>query len=95
MLVGALPDAVFATREIHLTAGQTLLLYTDGLTEARVDDELFGEQRLLAFLADHAGEGARKVVAGVRRLIEGFTSPPTDDVALLALSAGGASRGPG
>nr|WP_114453563.1 GAF domain-containing SpoIIE family protein phosphatase [Halopolyspora algeriensis] len=85
MLVGALPDASFATSHLRLEAGQTLLLYTDGLTEARPGGEFFGEQRLETFLADNIDAGAETLIGELTTLIGGFDPAPEDDIALLAL----------
>ncbi|WP_236789093.1 PP2C family protein-serine/threonine phosphatase [Amycolatopsis sp. GM8] len=86
MLVGALHDATFVTRKLRLEPGQTLLLHTDGLTEARPGGTPFGEDGLLAFLTERKPLGARETVAALIELIDGFVPAPTDDVALLALS---------
>ncbi|GAB3298016.1 PP2C family protein-serine/threonine phosphatase [Parasphingorhabdus pacifica] len=86
MLVGALSDAEFATFHLNLQAGQTLLLYTDGITEARPAGEFFDEQRLKKFLADHPHASAGEQINELTALLERFDPAPTDDVALLALS---------
>ncbi|TNC24666.1 GAF domain-containing protein [Amycolatopsis alkalitolerans] len=86
MLVGALRDATFVTRTLHLAEGQTLLLHTDGLIEARPDGAPFGEEGLHAFLGEANPRGARETVDALTDLIAGFDPAPTDDVALLALS---------
>ncbi|MBA8827556.1 sigma-B regulation protein RsbU (phosphoserine phosphatase) [Saccharopolyspora lacisalsi] len=86
MLVGALPDASFATADLHLKDGEALLLYTDGITEARPGSEFFGEEGLTEFLAHRAGTAASGVIDDLTELIDGFDPPPIDDVALLALS---------
>jgi len=49
-IIGAFPDATFDARSVTLTADQVLVLYTDGIIEARADGELFGEERLVAAL---------------------------------------------
>ncbi|WP_236572224.1 PP2C family protein-serine/threonine phosphatase [Nocardiopsis sp. FR4] len=57
MLVGVLPSAHFATVETTLAPGDTLLLYTDGLTEARTGsgaETMYGEEGLLSFASEHA-----------------------------------------
>ena len=87
MLVGALPDAEFTTRRLRLEPGQTLLLYSDGLTEARPGGEFFGEHGLISFLGDYVGVSATEVVDGLRHRIGTFDPPPGDDIALLALGA--------
>lgn len=85
MLVGAFPDATFATTRLRLTSGQTLLIYTDGLIEARPGGEPFGEHGLLTFLRPYAGRDADEVISALTGLITSFTPRPKDDTALLAL----------
>jgi sigma-B regulation protein RsbU (phosphoserine phosphatase) len=86
MLVGALPDARFTTCHLHLEPGETLLFYTDGLTEARPEGAFFGEDGLTAFLASRALTTAEQLIGELTGLIAGFDPPPTDDVALLAMT---------
>lgn len=84
-LVGALPDAAFSVRRLHLRPGQTLLLHTDGLTEARPGGTFFGEDGLIDFLNGRTERNAYELIAGLADLIQQFDPPPADDVALLAL----------
>lgn len=86
MLVGALEDASFTTRRIHLRPGETLLLYTDGLIEARPGGQFFGEEGLAAFLRGRRPSDAQELIDDLKSLIAGFDPGPTDDVALLALT---------
>jgi len=86
--VGLLPRMLVEATSYRLAPGDTLLLYTDGVTERRRGREQFGPERLLALAARTAGRSAREVVAAVRDAVERFSpSPPTDDVALLAVRA--------
>ncbi|MEU3962446.1 SpoIIE family protein phosphatase [Streptomyces buecherae] len=88
LLVGVLPDAYFATAETVLTPGDTLLLYTDGLTEARTGTDrtsLYGDEALLAFAADHAGKATVDVIGALTDLLASFGDGLDDDTALLAL----------
>ncbi|ODR00618.1 protein phosphatase [Mycobacterium intermedium] len=85
MLVGALDDATFAARGLHLRAGQTLLCYTDGLIEARRGPMPFDEESLAAFAADHAPRGARGLVDDIATLVPKLE--PRDDIAVLAFEA--------
>ncbi|AKK27345.1 PP2C family protein-serine/threonine phosphatase [Mycobacterium sp. EPa45] len=92
MLIGAVADATFEACETLLTAGQTLLLYTDGIVEARPDGHTtFGEPALRLFLAERAGMPATQLVAELAEL--GAALRPDDDVAFLALTVVGASEG--
>ncbi|GAA2426703.1 PP2C family protein-serine/threonine phosphatase [Streptomyces macrosporus] len=86
-LVGPLPDARFVATDVRLGPGDTLMLYTDGLTEARTDDSggRYGEEALLAFADELAPAGASEAVAAISKLLEGFGEGLEDDTAILAL----------
>jgi len=45
-IIGAFTDVVYFDDEINLETGDTLILFTDGLIEARCDSNLLGEERL-------------------------------------------------
>ncbi|MFD9339712.1 PP2C family protein-serine/threonine phosphatase [Streptomyces sp. NPDC060028] len=88
LLVGILPDAHFTTATTTLAPGDTLLLYTDGLTEARTGEgrtALYGEEALRAFGADQAGRSPNAVIEALTGLLDGFGDGLDDDTALLAL----------
>jgi phosphoserine phosphatase RsbU/P len=56
LLLGAAQDAIYADKTLSLEAGDRLVLYTDGLVEARNEQgELFGEERFNAALRATAG----------------------------------------
>ncbi|WP_292989221.1 SpoIIE family protein phosphatase [Mycobacterium sp.] len=86
--VGIPMEPRFVATRIRLGAGDTLVLYTDGLTEARVGS---GTERydfhgaLLEFAAEHAPATASAIVAEIQSLLDGFGSGLEDDVAVLAL----------
>ncbi|MFF2404933.1 PP2C family protein-serine/threonine phosphatase [Streptomyces goshikiensis] len=88
MLIGALAEAHFASHTFHLAPGEGLLLYTDGLTEARTaDGHMIGEEGLTDFLAARtASVGATAVIEDTVALIDATPHGAGDDVALLALS---------
>ncbi|MHC3473579.1 PP2C family protein-serine/threonine phosphatase [Streptomyces sp. 7R007] len=88
LLVGVVPAAGFTTACTDLGPGDTLLLYTDGLTEARTSEartSLYGDEALLAFAARHAGEPPRTVIKALTDLLHSFGDGLDDDTALLAL----------
>ncbi|WP_329528431.1 PP2C family protein-serine/threonine phosphatase [Streptomyces sp. NBC_01462] len=88
LLVGILPDPPFATATTILAPGDTLLLYTDGLTEARTGEDrttLYGDEALRAFGARHSGESPHAVVQALTALLDDFGDGLDDDTALLAL----------
>ncbi|MGW5852512.1 PP2C family protein-serine/threonine phosphatase [Streptomyces sp. NPDC055254] len=88
MLIGALADAHFASLTLHLAPGEGLLLYTDGLTEARtLGGDMIGEEGLTRFLAARTGPvSAAEVIEDTVDLIDAMPHGAGDDVALLALS---------
>ncbi|MFF3485759.1 PP2C family protein-serine/threonine phosphatase [Streptomyces sp. NPDC002701] len=88
LLVGALPAVPFSTAETTLAPGDTLLLYTDGLTEARTGptrESLFGEDALHAFANENAPATSHETIARLTGLLESFGDGLDDDTALLAL----------
>jgi serine phosphatase RsbU (regulator of sigma subunit) len=89
--VGLLPGMAFGYARATLAAGETLLLFTDGVTDARdPGGALFDEARLLPLLAPPEGAGA--LVRRVRDAVHAHAAgePPFDDVTVLAISRAGA-----
>ncbi|MFC8132455.1 SpoIIE family protein phosphatase [Streptomyces sp. NPDC057302] len=87
MLIGILPHPEFRTTRTQLLPGDTLLLYTDGLTEARIgpERELYGDDALRAFAAGQPPVGPQALITALTALIAGFGDGLDDDTALLAL----------
>lgn len=87
MLVGAVPGARFVPVRTTLRPGDTLLLYTDGLTEARTgpDRDLYGYEALESFAAGRAPSGPGPLVDALTDLLRGFGDGLDDDTALLAI----------
>ncbi len=83
-LVGAF-SATWTTESVTIPEGATLLIYTDGATDAAGPDRSrFGEDRLREVVRDrpHAAD----LVPGVAAAVEAFTEGPrSDDLTLLAL----------
>ncbi len=84
-LIGILPDARVVTATVRLSAGDTFVLYSDGLIEARVGDTRYSEQELLEFAATLASTAAADVVGALVDLLAGFGEGVEDDTAVLAL----------
>jgi serine phosphatase RsbU (regulator of sigma subunit) len=77
-----------ATFAADLAPGRGLLLYTDGIVEARRDASFYGEERLANAVASMAGADPAALVEGVRADVERFAGPDfRDDVCMLALRA--------
>ncbi len=85
-------EATFETCTVALAPGDTLLLYTDGVTEAMTAArEQFEEERLRDVLEAHVRTRPGALVAAVAEAVEAFTGgiPAHDDVTLLALRYNG------
>ncbi|WP_328315762.1 PP2C family protein-serine/threonine phosphatase [Streptomyces sp. NBC_00388] len=87
-LIGVLPDADIATTTIRLGPGDTLLLHTDGLTEAHSASAggRYGDDALLEFAQTLSPTTAHDAVAAIRDLLDTFGPGVDDDTAVLALN---------
>jgi len=85
-LMGAFPQAQFEPAQASLDVGDVLLLYTDGVTEARGPSGFYGEERLVSLLARSAevkvGHLAGHIMSEVADYAWGALP---DDVAIIAL----------
>ncbi|HEY4374876.1 MAG TPA: SpoIIE family protein phosphatase [Burkholderiales bacterium] len=87
LVAGIMPDVRYPATHRILTAGEGVLLYTDGVTEAgNPADEFYGEERLLALIAGHR-RNARELVEAVRADVTAFAAgaAQADDITMLAL----------
>lgn len=84
--VGLLPDPVFVGASTVLHPGDGLLLYTDGLTEARRPDRTMIDETLPALAAGLVGLDARGVVDALAELLTSLGRGLADDTAILALT---------
>ena len=84
-VVGAFEEAVFSTADVLLCPGDAVVLYTDGVTEARHGGAFFGADRLLSRLEAH-GPSPASITGGVLADVLRFQhDDPRDDIAVLAL----------
>ncbi|MFF3431919.1 SpoIIE family protein phosphatase [Streptomyces sp. NPDC002602] len=90
LLLGITRTPDLGARHIRLRPTQSLLLYTDGITEARnEDDEQFGEERLANALATPGLDTAPEVMDALIRAVRAFGGAGgiDDDQAALVLTA--------
>lgn len=88
--VGIISDAEFAVEQCDLRPGETLVAYTDGVTDARDGEaRTFGPERLIGALDGSAGAAA--VVDGLRDALTAFMGAESqfDDITVLALRRAG------
>jgi PAS domain S-box-containing protein len=84
-LLGLVPDPMLQERTVELAPGDALVLYTDGLTEARAPAEVWGPVELAAVLGAAAGADAAGIVSHLVGAALGTAPAPRDDLAILAL----------
>lgn len=87
LLLGILPDAAVGEVSLVLEPGDALVCYTDGVIEAHGrDGEQFGEERLVAVLADAHRRSAAGIARRVEREVMDFRLPDFgDDLAVVAV----------
>ena len=86
-VIGAFPEKTYREGTAVLESGDILLLYSDGVTEARRNGELFREDRLARLVCGSAGLSARQLPGEVFEALIRFTGGTLlDDVALLAIA---------
>ena len=87
-VLGIFPNQKFELGCVDLQSGDILVLFTDGVTEARsVDDEEFGDQRLAGVLTETRGAGAREIQRQILLAASEFSRGLWhDDATLLVLS---------
>ena len=87
-LVGAFPDAVYEQAERQLEAGDTIVLFSDGIVEAmNVEGEEFGEARIRDTIAPHAREPVETILDRLLSALERFTRgiPQADDLTAVVV----------
>lgn len=88
MPLGLMEDVDFGARELQLQPGETLLVYTDGVTEAmNATGDLFGDNELLQKVEGCAPLSAEMLAAHVIEAVAGFVleAERSDDITLLVI----------
>ena len=85
MALGWFDDAALTPGRDVLEPGDLLFLYSDGLSEARQQDELFGTERVAAALTDATGLAPEAVVKQIHDTVERWQDGQHDDIAMLAV----------
>jgi sigma-B regulation protein RsbU (phosphoserine phosphatase) len=84
---GLMPDNPIERETLPLSCGDTFVLFSDGVSEAMNDgDDFYGEERLLAALAEVSGATPAEIVARVMADVRTFTAgaKQSDDITILA-----------
>ena len=85
-VLAGMENVRYRTGELTLCAGDRLFLYTDGVSEAtNTKNELYGEDRLLAFMNTNATISAATLLTELKNNIDEFVgeAPQFDDITML------------
>jgi sigma-B regulation protein RsbU (phosphoserine phosphatase) len=93
MVLGFLQDQSYEQQTTTLNPGDILVMYTDGITEARnpeeeaVEEKLFGEERLIQVVKESASLSAREIQAAILQSVSAYTknTPQEDDITLVVI----------
>lgn len=89
MVLAGMDGVKYKTNELCLSPGDTIFLYTDGVTEATNDkNELYGEERLLSLANKNITKTPQQLIAAVKDDVDVFVgdAPQFDDITMLAVS---------
>ena len=87
-MLGLFEDATFPEATADLSAGDTLVAFSDGITDALAPDGSdFGMERLLHVAGTHRDARPQAVLARLLQTVETFvgTTPPNDDVTVAVV----------
>ena len=87
-MLGALPHATFNCGRVRLESGDTLVIFSDGLTECRNSrEEEFGTRGLLAAARAASGSSANSMLFSILGAVQDFAGnhPRGDDLTLMVL----------
>lgn len=83
-LLGVVPDPDLQEAALALEPGDALVLYTDGVTEARMRDGLFGPERLATVAGGAAGRTATEIARRIEEAVA-VSGELRDDLAIVVL----------
>lgn len=96
IVLGAFGSAEFNVFEGVLSPGDTICIYTDGITEAvNVSDEQFGEERLLNTINTFKDGGVESIQLGIKARVKEFAEgvAQSDDMTMLTFRYNGIGAG--
>jgi serine phosphatase RsbU (regulator of sigma subunit) len=79
LALGVLGSQHYDEAHADLPSGASVVLYTDGVIEARFGGELFGEERLDRYLAENHGQSAQELAEGVLAACRAFAGDEVSD----------------
>ena len=88
-MLGVFPEGTYGQERVSIGSGDRVVLFTDGITEARdAADEEFGEDRLVALAREHRACSAPALQARITDTVSAFTAGRfQDDATLIVMAA--------
>lgn len=85
--LGLLTEVKYTEASIQLNCQDEIILYTDGVVEAAMNEEEYSEARLISFLETHRNDDLPKMITGLIDSVQNFTNYKSmeDDVCLIGL----------
>jgi serine phosphatase RsbU (regulator of sigma subunit) len=86
MPLGLIPEATYTAAEARLEPGDSLVMYTDGITEAaNPEQEEFGRERLIKVCREHHAESPKELASSIEAVVDAFVEgvPYHDDRTLV------------
>ncbi|HAA05224.1 MAG TPA: serine/threonine protein phosphatase, partial [Syntrophobacteraceae bacterium] len=96
MALGVMEETRYQMERLVLRPGETIFMYTDGITEAmNVSAEMFSEDRLVDSVYRMRERSVKEICNGLMENIEDFSrgAPQADDITMLAIRYRGGSEG--
>jgi PAS domain S-box-containing protein len=88
-VLGVLPTVALTETTTTLSQGDCLVLYTDGVTEARRGRDQYGEERLARLLANSPSSTSETIADAILDDVLGHQPEPSDDIAVLVITVVG------
>ena len=85
-LLGVMETPPFTDTETILEPGDTVVLYTDGVTEGQQDGRPYGDKRLQAAILHHLGDATTLIEGILADLLHFQHGTPRDDIAIVAIT---------
>ena len=86
LILGAFTFSSYAATPLEMGAGDILVVYSDGITEAmNPNDDMFGEERLVKLIQENSKKGCRELERIILKAIQDFTEgrAQTDDMTMV------------
>ena len=91
-VLGLMPSEAISSETMRLRAGDVFVLFTDGVSEAfDPNEDLFGEERLLAQLQGSPGQSAPDITRGVVKAVQDYAAgaQQSDDITVVSVRYAG------